>query len=105
MWYVLKYTGLGPDHFLEHCYDEVVTVRNQIALVQFEHNKNMLLGMQYEEIGQVENAEDVDKLLAKDDTVELKVKREQLKTIPIEKILPKPGTVSSTKKFNFELFE
>lgn len=83
MYFVLKYNGVGPDDFLENCYDEVIVVKNRIALVQFEHNKNKLLGMQFEEIGMVEN-EDGLKELFKDKTVQVK---HETKIVDLNKIL------------------
>lgn len=86
MIYVLKYVGLGPDDFLEHCYDEVISIKGRIALVQFEHNMNKLLGMGFEYVGQIENEGDLKKLFdAKDTTVA--VRKEKAKVVPLGDIL------------------
>ena len=84
MYYVLKFVGAGPDNFLEHCYDEVIAVKNRIALVQFEHNKNRLLGQQFEEIGTVNSEEDLKSLLG--EATEVKV-RTETKVVPLDEIL------------------
>ncbi len=92
MYYVLKYNGLGPDYFLEHCYDEVISIKNRIALVKFEHNKNRLLGMQFEEIGMAENEEEAIRLLGggKKDTVSTQVTSTPvIPKVPIRKIVSK----------------
>lgn len=92
MLYVLKYVGNGPGDFLEHCYDESVVVKNYVALVQFEHNKNMLLGMNFEEVGTVESEDQLKDLFKSKDTV-VEVRKEVVddkpKVVPLDSILPK----------------
>ena len=99
MLYVLKFVGNGPDDFLEHAYDETVVIKNRIALVQFEHNKNMLLGMNFEEVGMVEKEEDL-KELFRDKTVEVKTTTQ---IVQLQDILPEP--VEGSQKSWYENLE
>lgn len=80
--YVLRNTLPAPDYYEETFYDEVVAVRNQIALVVNEHVKNALVSplMAYEFIGVINDTNELDKLLAeKENKVELVVKKKVLK--------------------------
>lgn len=92
MLYALKYVGNGPGDFLEYGYDEVIPVKSGIALCQFLHNKNMLLGMNFEEIGTVENEENLKELL-KDKNTELATSK---KVVSLADILPGAETKVKT---------
>ena len=103
MLYVLKFVGNGPDNFMENCYDEVVVIKNRIALVQFEHNANMLRGMNFEFVGMVEKEEDL-KELFRDKTVEIKTTTQ---IVQLQDILPdnKPETIEGSQKSWYENLE
>ncbi len=95
MLYVLKFVGNGPDNFLEHCYDEVIVVKNRIALVQFEHNAHKLMGYNFELIGNIEKEEDLSELF-KDKTVEVQA---VTKLVPLKDILEPPAVEGSQKSW------
>lgn len=86
--YVLKFVGLGMQTRQEPFYDEVVSVKNGIALVKQVHNKNQLLGRNFIELGFVESEEDIPALLHRDDvTVEVK-KDTTEKFVSLDSIIP-----------------
>jgi hypothetical protein len=68
--FVLRFRGECPELMTEPFYDEVVTVRNGIALVEKEYNKDgMLLGREgypgaYEYIGEIKEEKELKELLA-----------------------------------------
>ena len=103
MLYVLKFVGNGPDNFIEHAYDESMVIKNRIALVQFEHNANMLMGMNFELIGTIEKEEDLPELF-KDKTVEVQT---TTKIVPLQDILQedKPITIEGSQKSWYENLE
>lgn len=91
--YVLRYTRPCPEWMEESFYDEVVTVRNGIALVNKEHVKEALLGpdVGYEYIGEIKHERQLNALLNRKKTEEqeeeygLAIRKSVLK---IEDILP-----------------
>lgn len=86
--YVLKYIGPYDVDHKEHFYDESVPVKNRIALVQKEYNKNQLLGRNFIELGIVNSEDDVPLLLGqKDVTVEV-TKEPNRKIVSLDSILP-----------------
>ncbi len=87
MLYALKYVGNGTGDFLEYGYDEVITVKSGIALCQFEHNRDMLLGMNFVELGMIENEGNLKDLL-KDKSTELHTYK---KVVALSDILPEVG--------------
>lgn len=101
MLYVLRYKGAFEGNFVESFYDEIVTVKNRIALVRGEHVKNCLLGMNFEDVGIIDKEENLPELFKSQETVEVKVRKEtvsnkktntveQSTTVPLDSILPKP---------------
>jgi len=109
MLYVLKYNGLFEGDFVESFYDEVVSVKNRIAVVQMDHNKEQLLGRQFDLIGQVEGGEDVKALLNGDD-VEIQVRKERVEQpVPASKMVSKdsilPGKPEGVEKSWYENLE
>jgi len=92
MLYVLKYNGLFEGDFTESFYDEVVCVKNRVALVQFDHNKEQLLGRQFDLVGTIEDEGDLKNLFQSGDTqIEVRKERiEQPKKVSLDSILPKP---------------
>lgn len=62
--FVLRFTRECPDLMMENFYDEVVTVRNGIALVVNEHVKNSLLVESgYEYVGEIKEEKELKEAL------------------------------------------
>lgn len=103
MLHVLKYVGNGPDDFMEHAYDETIIVKNRIALCSFEHNRDMLLGMNFESLGTIENEGDL-KELFKNGDVQVATRKEKVETptnkvVPINSVLPSKVVEGSQKSW------
>jgi hypothetical protein len=93
MLYACYYPQPGPDHFLEYTYDEgPIPVRNKVALVRFEHNKNYLLNMGFEFLGTIENEEELQDLLSKDKKhdIELQTRKE---TVPLSELFEENNNI------------
>ena len=71
--YVLKFNSPCPDHMLENFYDEVVPVRNGIAICVREHVRNALMGMNYSYIGQIEDENGLQELFAHKEQSDLRL--------------------------------
>jgi len=111
MLYVLKYVGTGPGDFLEHAYDETIVVKNGVAVCQFEHNRDMLLGMNFESIGAVkdEDAGDLHELF-KNGEIQVELRKEKVEQpVPASKMVSKdsilPGKPESEQKSWYENLE
>lgn len=65
--YVLKFRKECPEIMQETFYDEVVVVRNGIALCNGEHVKNALEGMNYDYVGKIKDEKSLNSLLTKAD--------------------------------------
>jgi hypothetical protein len=77
--YVLKYKHGCPELMLEQFYDEIVSIKNGIALVVNEHNKNSMLSMNYDYIGEIKEENELQEYLKKFDDVVLSTKIETIK--------------------------
>ena len=53
--YVLKFNAPCPEHMLENFYDEVVVVRNGVAICVGDHIRDALTSMNYTYIGHIED--------------------------------------------------
>lgn len=74
--YVLKFNSPCPDHMLESFYDEVVPVRNGIAICVRDHIKNALMGMNYTYVGEIQNESGLQELFAQKEKSDLRVSLE-----------------------------
>src|SRR6266576_566012 len=89
--YVLRSTKEVPEYFEESFYDEVVSVRNGIALVLNDHVRDALIGPDFDYLGHIKDSKELEKFLvsdkkkADDEQIFLNVRKHILN---IEDILP-----------------